>query len=83
VKDAPAAFAETEGQLGHTGTMTARFGLWQLTQDKAHLEDAHRRLCFLRDHAPAEYRDSMIENVPLHKSILRAWAELGAGGAQG
>ena len=31
-----------------------------------------------RAHAPEEDRDSMIEHVPLHRDILRAWEEHGA-----
>ncbi|MHC4669892.1 MAG: hypothetical protein ACYTFD_15995 [Planctomycetota bacterium] len=31
----------------------------------------------LRDHATEEYRDSMIENVPLRRDIMRVWEEHG------
>jgi hypothetical protein len=31
----------------------------------------------LRDHAPEEYRGSMIENVPLHRNVMKAWEEHG------
>jgi hypothetical protein len=57
--------------------MTARFHLWKLTKDKTHLEEAHRLLRDARDHAPADCRDSMIENVPLHRDIMKAWEEHG------
>lgn len=36
------------------------------------VEEAHRLLCFVRDHAPEECRVAMIENVPLHRGIVRA-----------
>ena len=45
---------------------------------RAHLERAHDHLTFLRDHAPAEYRDTMVENVPLHRDIAAAWEAHGA-----
>jgi hypothetical protein len=53
----------------------ARFLLWKATDDTTHLEEAHRLLCHLRDHAPEEYRETMIENVPLHRDIMAAWRE--------
>ena len=43
-----------------------------------HLAEARRLLDHLVEHAPAEYRESMLENVPLHRDILRAWAANGA-----
>ena len=72
-----AALEEHEERVPHETRTEARFRLWELTQDKAHLEEAHRLLSFMRDHAPEDCRDSMIENVPLHKDIMRAWAEHG------
>jgi hypothetical protein len=52
-----------------------RLLLWELTKGRIHLEEAHRLLCFIRDHAPEDCRESMIENVPLHRDIMRAWEE--------
>ena len=43
----------------------------------SHLDEAHRLLQHLRDHAPEEYRDTMVENVPLHRDIAAAWAAQG------
>ena len=40
---------------------------------RAHLA-AHRLLSHLRDHAPEEHRETMIENVPLNRDIHRARA---------
>jgi hypothetical protein len=31
----------------------------------------------MRAHAPEDCRDSMIENVPLHRDIMKAWEEHG------
>ncbi|MHC4469855.1 MAG: hypothetical protein ACYS99_02730 [Planctomycetota bacterium] len=33
----------------------------------------HRFLRYLVDHAPEEHRETMIENVPLHRDIVAAW----------
>ena len=37
------------------------------------LEEAKRLLDFAVEHAPEDCRNSMIENVPLHRDIVRAW----------
>ena len=70
-----AALAEHEERVGHADKMDARLRLWELTQDQAHLNEAHRLLVFMRDHAPEEDRDAMIKNVPLHRDILLAWQQ--------
>ncbi|MHC4940192.1 MAG: protein kinase domain-containing protein [Planctomycetota bacterium] len=80
VEAAVAALVEHEEGLEHPVKMNARFRLWELTRDKAHLEEAHRLLRFMRDHAPEQDRDAMIENVPLHRAITEAWAEHGSDG---
>ena len=72
-----AALGEHGERVGPAEKMDARFRLWELTKDAAHLAEAHRLLCFMRDHAPEEDRDSMIENVPLHRDIMTAWEEHG------
>ena len=41
----------------------------------SHPVESHRPLCHLRDHAPEEYRETMIANVPLHRDIMAAWKE--------
>jgi hypothetical protein len=60
--------------------MQARFLLWKATNAPTHLEEAKRLLDFARDHAPEEYRETMIANVPLHRDIMAAW-EARAGSA--
>ena len=74
-KAALAALAEHEERVDHRVRMQACFRLWELMQDKVHLAEAHRLLCFMRDHAPEDCRDSLIENVPLHRDIMKAWEE--------
>ena len=71
---------EVEERVPHASRMEARLRLWELTQDRAHLAEAHRLLGYARDHAPVDYRTSMIENVPLHRDIMKAWEEHGTGG---
>jgi serine/threonine protein kinase/tetratricopeptide (TPR) repeat protein len=77
IEAALVALEEHEDGAEHRDKMTARFHLWKLTKDKTHLEEAHRLLRDARDHAPADCRDSMIENVPLHRDIMKAWEEHG------
>jgi tetratricopeptide (TPR) repeat protein len=72
------ALEEHEERVGHAGRMEARFRLWELTKDKAHLEEAYRLLRHARDHAPEDCRTSMVENVPLRRDIMQAWEEHGA-----
>jgi serine/threonine protein kinase/tetratricopeptide (TPR) repeat protein len=76
-----ATFEMHEDRLPLPTRMNARFHLWKLTADNTHLEEAYRLLCFMRDHAPEEYREAMIENVPLHRDIMEAWEEEGERGA--
>jgi len=75
VDAALAVFAEHGERVTHRERMEARFRLWELTRDRAHLEEAYRLLTFLCDHAPGEDRHSTIENVPLHHGIVKAWEE--------
>jgi tetratricopeptide (TPR) repeat protein len=77
---AAAALEEYEHRAEHGTKMEAHFRLWELTQDGSHLEEAHRLLTFMRDHAPGDCRTSMIENIPLHRDIMRAWEEHGSSG---
>jgi hypothetical protein len=79
VREALSAAEEYGSRLSNPARMETRFRLWLATKDKAHLAEAHRLLCFARDHAPEDCRDSMIENVPLHRDIMKAWEEQGAG----
>ena len=69
------AFEEHQSGMAHSERMESRFLLFRATKDPAHLEEAHRLLTHLRDHAPEEYRETMIRNVPLHRDIAAAWKE--------
>jgi tetratricopeptide (TPR) repeat protein len=63
-----------ESHLDVVRRMEGRLALFKATGDRAHLEEAHRLLCHVRDHAPDECRVAMIENVPLHREIMAACA---------
>jgi tetratricopeptide (TPR) repeat protein len=71
-----AAAAKTLDDLGtrpwHVARMEARFWLWKATNDCAHLAESWRLLVHLRDHAPPEYKVTVMENVPLHREIAAA-----------
>ena len=72
------ALAAHEERVAYSERMDARFRLWELTKDPVHLAEAHRLVVHARAHAPEQDRHSMIENVPLYRDIMRAWAEHGA-----
>jgi tetratricopeptide (TPR) repeat protein len=65
-------------RIEHGSRMRARFVLWKAGGDAAHLAEAHRHLMFFRDHAPEECRESVLENVALHRDIVAAWEEIEA-----
>ncbi len=59
----------------HATKIDARFRLWELTKDKAHLAEAQRLLMDAHEHVSEKYRDTMLQNVPLHRDIMKAWEE--------
>ena len=78
VAAAQALFAEHGDKLPRTERLWLRAELWRLTGDRAHVDEANRLLDFMVEHAPEEDRESMIENVPLHRDIMAAWEAHGA-----
>ena len=72
VDAAVTALAEHSEHLGHAFKMEAHFRLWELTGDEHHRTEARRLLDHLRDHAPEDCRDSMLENVPLYREITNS-----------
>jgi len=78
-ESAPAVedFEDHEEHLDHFDRMKVRFLLFRATGGAAHLEEAHRLLCSVRDHAPEEYQETIVSNVPLHRDIMAAWEEHG------
>jgi tetratricopeptide (TPR) repeat protein len=81
VGSALATLHEHEARVDHAEKTDARFRLWQLTNDKPHLIEAKRLLDFAVEHAPEDCRASMLEKVPLHRDIMKAWEEHGQKGA--
>jgi serine/threonine protein kinase/tetratricopeptide (TPR) repeat protein len=53
--------------------MEAHHHFWRATGSDEYLAKAHGTLCEFVDHAPEEYRETMITNVPLHRDIMAAW----------
>ncbi|MHC5053076.1 MAG: tetratricopeptide repeat protein, partial [Planctomycetota bacterium] len=76
-----AALEEQADAMRGEQRMRARFLLWRATGDRSHLIEAHRLLTHMHDHAPEDCRTPMIENVPLHRDITRAWEEQGLPGS--
>jgi hypothetical protein len=56
---------------------------WKATGDPSHLEEAHRLLEYARQHAPEEYRETMVANHPLHRYFAAAWNEHGTATGRG
>jgi tetratricopeptide (TPR) repeat protein len=75
VAEAVEAFEAQQETFGVGEAMEARYALFRATGERVHLEEAHRLLTLLRDHAREQYRESMIANVPLHRDIMAAWEE--------
>ena len=74
VEAAEAALQEA-GEAGNTPQ--TRYYLWQATGKPEHLAEAKRLLDHLVEHAPEEYRESMLKNVRLNREIMEAWKEHG------
>ena len=75
-KELQAASQETEDFADTQGLLL----LWRVTGEFAHLERAYRETQHLAEHAPPEYRKTMIGNVPFHREIVEAWETHGNGG---
>jgi len=61
--------ARSEGELSHGTKLATHAWLWRTTGDPGHLDAAWRLLEHLRDHAPIEYRVSLIEDIPQHREV--------------
>ncbi|MHC4341746.1 MAG: hypothetical protein ACYSX0_16225 [Planctomycetota bacterium] len=77
------ALGEVEERVDHVTRMIARYRLWEGTKDMTHLDEEKRLLDFALEHSPEDCRTTMIENVLLHRDIMRAWEEHGEGVAEG
>jgi tetratricopeptide (TPR) repeat protein len=81
VSDAEDTLSELLPRLDVSSEMTAHHLLWMADLDPARLVKAKRLLDYLVEHAPEDCRASMIDNVPLHRDIMRAWEKSGRQGA--
>jgi hypothetical protein len=77
---AEAVFEAHRTHVGAFELLPVCWALWQATWKLQYLDTAHAQLQSLRDHAPPECRDAMIENVPLHRDIVEAWNAQGEAG---
>ena len=75
--DPGAAEAALEEADESGNTTRVRYYLWEATGKREHLQEAKRLLDYRVEHAPEQDRDSMMENVPLHRDIMQAWEEHG------
>ena len=57
-----------QDRLGPATRMEARFALWKAARNGTDLAQAKELLDYLVEHAPEEDRESIIENVPLHRA---------------
>ena len=74
VEEAKADLAEA----GEGGKKKKRkYYLWKATGKREHLAEAKRLLDYRVEHAPEEYRESMLKNVRLNREIMEAWEEHG------
>ncbi|MHC4940674.1 MAG: serine/threonine-protein kinase [Planctomycetota bacterium] len=64
-----------QARIGVPARMEAHYLLWRASGAAADLEEAHRLLQSLVENAPEDCRESMIENVPLHREITEAWRD--------
>jgi tetratricopeptide (TPR) repeat protein len=80
VAEARAAVEEHDGELVLLERMECRFLLWKVDSNPADLAAARSILHHIRDHAPEDCRDTMIENVSLHRDIVAAWKAHGGDG---
>jgi len=73
--DAVGLLAWHETRMSLVARMESHYVLWRATDDEEHIARAHDLLAELRSGAASEYRDSMIESVPLHRDIEQAWRD--------
>ena len=67
------AYERWSDRIGHTDRMECLWGLWRLTQEPRHLEEAYGLLVSLCENAPEAYRGTMVERFPLYRDLDAAW----------
>ena len=76
---ARALFEERNDVLEAECRLRCRLLLWQATGDADVLEAAWMGLSRMRDHAPREAREAMVEKVSTHRAIAEAWRDFESG----
>jgi hypothetical protein len=71
--DAEELLARLEDRLGGRTRRLAHWLLWRTTSDESHLQEAHRLLDEALGLVPEEFREAMVEGVPLNHGIAEAW----------
>jgi len=69
--------AEAREAARDYGTALAQYHLWCTTREHGYLQAARDYVEHLVQHAPEACRRPMVENVPLHREIMEAWAANG------
>ena len=63
---------EDGGRMRALDRMRSYYSLWLGTGDRTHAAAALAELEHLRDNAPEEHRQSIVDDVPLHRAIVAA-----------
>jgi tetratricopeptide (TPR) repeat protein len=74
--EALSTFEELEDRLDCDTKVRSRILLWKATHKPSHVQEAKRLLDHLVEHAPEEYRESMLRNVQVNREIGSAWKAL-------
>ncbi|MHC4339250.1 MAG: protein kinase domain-containing protein [Planctomycetota bacterium] len=69
--------AEYGSRVPKTSLLEVYFLLWDAQRSPMELAEAHHILRLLRDHAPEDCRETMFQNVELHRRIAEAWRQQG------
>ncbi len=72
VEAALRVFSERESRLDNEDRRTARWFLWKATGDRSHLAESKRLLDAAVAATPAEFRETMLTDVALHRDIVAA-----------
>ena len=74
VSSAIAAFERYSGQIPPRARKQFHFRPWEMAGEDEHPVEAHRTFTFERDYSPEDCRETIIDNVPINRAIVDAWA---------
>jgi hypothetical protein len=75
IEEARGALEKHTSRLTLADRVNACRALWKASGNASDLEEAHRLLQEIRDHAPESYRKTMVDRVPTFREILTAYEE--------